>query len=113
MPGGSSGGRDAGRILGESPGRRSGRRAAVALAIGDASSSDEDDGPIQDLLAGGLSGLSAGARGLDSAAAAAGAQGVLVKDILSAEEQLRVSKGLSLMLFKQYSLWVKRLSEWC
>lgn len=90
MPGGSSGGRDAGRTLGESPGRRSGRRA---LAIGDASSSDEDDGPIQDLLVGGLSGLSAGARGLDTAAAAAGAQGVLVKDILSAEEQLRVSKG--------------------
>lgn len=40
-----------------------------------------------------LLGLSAEPRRLDAAAAAAGAQGVLVKDILSAEEELRVRAG--------------------
>jgi hypothetical protein len=49
---------------------------------------------VQDLLAGDpLTGLSMAAQGVDAAAAAAGAQGVLVKDILSAEEELRVSAG--------------------
>jgi hypothetical protein len=47
----------------------------------------------QDLMADPLLGLSAGALRMDAAAAAAGAQGVLVKDILSAEEELRVSEG--------------------
>lgn len=49
--------------------------------------------PVQDLMAEPLLGLSAGAQRMDAAAAAAGAQGVLVKDILSAEEELRVSEG--------------------
>lgn len=48
-------------------------------------------GPLVGLSAGGALGLSGVALGQNAAAAAAGAQGVLVKDILSAEEELRVS----------------------
>jgi hypothetical protein len=59
--------------------------------LGGADSSDDEDAPVQDLLADPLTGLSLGAQALDAAAAAAGAQGVLVKDILSAEDELRVS----------------------
>jgi hypothetical protein len=46
--------------------------------------------PLMELSAGGALGLSGGPLGQNAAAAAAGAQGVLVKDILSAEEELRV-----------------------
>lgn len=71
-------------------GARSGHRPSPLL--GGAVSSDDEDAPVQDLLAGDpLAGLSMAAQGVDTAAAAAGAQGVLVKDILSAEEELRVS----------------------
>lgn len=91
----SSNSRDSGgftNILRDSPGARSGRRAVPLL--GGADSSDDEDAPVQDLLADPLTGLSMGVQGVDAAAAAAAsAQGVLVKDILSAEEELRVRHG--------------------
>jgi hypothetical protein len=85
----------ANRILQNSPSSSRGQRGVQPLLGGDAdgSSSDEGDGPVQDLLAGQgpLRGLMGGtAAGLDPTTAAAGAQGALVKDILNAEEELLV-----------------------
>jgi hypothetical protein len=62
------------------------------LLLGGADSSDDEDAPVQDLLADPSMGLSVGAQAMEAAAAAAGAHGVLVKDILCAEHELRVSR---------------------